>query len=84
MRTYCTAQGPLLSALWRRTLNGKEIQKSGDVCTHIADSLCCTAETNTTSLSNYTPKKKNFFNRQYIELMDFSQDRPGLLNQTVN
>ena len=27
-------------------LNGKEIQKRGDVCIHIADSLCCTAETN--------------------------------------
>ena len=25
---------------------------------HIADSLCCTAETNTTLLSNYTPIKK--------------------------
>ena len=27
-------------------LNEKEIQKRGDVCIHIADSLCCTAETN--------------------------------------
>ena len=25
-------------------LNGKEILKVGDICTHIADSLCCTAE----------------------------------------
>ena len=29
-------------------LNGEEIQKRGDTCIHIADSLCCTAETNTT------------------------------------
>ena len=29
-------------------LNGKEILKRGDICVHIADSLCCTAETNTT------------------------------------
>ena len=29
-------------------LNGKEIQKRGDVCIQIADSLCCTAENNTT------------------------------------
>ena len=29
-------------------LNGKEIQKRGDICIRIADSLCCTAETNTT------------------------------------
>ena len=24
-------------------LNGKEIQKRGDICIHITDSLCCTA-----------------------------------------
>ena len=29
-------------------LNRKEIQKGGDICKHIADSLRCTAETNTT------------------------------------
>ena len=29
-------------------LNGKEIQKKGDICIHLVDSLCCTAETNTT------------------------------------
>ena len=27
-------------------LNGKEIQKRGDIC--VADSFCCTVETNTT------------------------------------
>ena len=42
-------------------LNGKEIQKKkrGDIVIHIADSLCCTAETNITLLSNYTPIKIN-------------------------
>ena len=29
-------------------LKEEEIQKRGDICKHIADSLCCTAETNTT------------------------------------
>ena len=29
-------------------LNREEIQKRGDICIRIADSLCCTAETNTT------------------------------------
>ena len=29
-------------------LNGKEIQERGDICICIADSLCCSAETNTT------------------------------------
>ena len=27
--------------------DGKEIQKGGDRCIRVADSLCCTAETNT-------------------------------------
>ena len=46
MRTYCIAQGTLRNA--HGDLNGKEIQKRGDICIGIADSLCCTAETNTT------------------------------------
>ena len=37
---------------------GKEGQEGGDVCIHIADSLCCTAETNKTLYINYTPLKK--------------------------
>ena len=28
-------------------INGKEIQKRGDMCIWVADSLCCTMETNT-------------------------------------
>ena len=38
-------------------LDGKEIQKRGDICICIADLFCCAAETNTTLQSNYTPKK---------------------------
>ena len=38
-------------------LNGKEIQGGGDICICVADSLCCTAETNTAVKSNYTPIK---------------------------
>ena len=37
MRTYCIAQGTLLSTLW--SPNGKEIQKRGDICVLTADSL---------------------------------------------
>ena len=44
MRTDCIAQGTLLCG----DLNGKEIQGRGDICIHVADALCCTAETNTT------------------------------------
>ena len=40
----------------------------GILCIHIADSLCYTAETNTTLSSNYTPikmlKKKVYMERQ--------------------
>ena len=49
MRTYCIAQETQLnSAQLCGDLNGKEIQKREDICIRIADSLCCTAETNTT------------------------------------
>ena len=34
---------------------GGDVQEGGDICIHIADSGCCTAETNTTLQSNYTP-----------------------------
>ena len=40
-------------------LNGKKIQTRRDTCVPVADSLCCTAETNTTLYSNYTPIKIN-------------------------
>ena len=40
-------------------LNGKEIQKSGDMCIYTTDSLCCTADTDTALQSNCTSKKIN-------------------------
>ena len=36
---------------------GKEGRKKSDVCIHIADSLCCTVETDITVLGNYTSIK---------------------------
>ena len=36
---------------------GREVQEGGDVCIHIADSLCCTAETNTIVKQLYSNKK---------------------------
>ena len=56
MATYCIG--------WRNPqcsfdgTNEKEIHESGAVCVHMADSLCCTAEDNTTLQSNSTPVKK--------------------------
>ena len=36
---------------------GREVQERGDTGIRIADSLCYTAETNTTLQSNYNPIK---------------------------
>ena len=44
-RTYCIAQGTLLSALWWTKWEGNP--KTGDICIHTADSLWCTTEINT-------------------------------------
>ena len=38
-------------------LHGTEIQKGRDMCICVADSRCCTAETNTKLQGNYTPIK---------------------------
>ena len=46
MRTGCVAQGTLLSAMWWPTWEGNP--KWRDICIHIADSLHCTVETNST------------------------------------
>ena len=46
-------------------LNGKEIQKGGDICMHIADSLCYTEETNKILSSNYTPIKRKKKKRSF-------------------
>ena len=43
---------------WRGS-DGREGQQGRDVCIHIADSLSCTAESNTAVKSNYTPIKIN-------------------------
>ena len=37
-----------------------EAQKGRDICTPVAESHCCIAESNTTLLSNYSPIKLNF------------------------
>ena len=39
-----THENLLYSTVRCGDLNGKEIQKRGDICIHIAASLCCTAE----------------------------------------
>ena len=46
-----------------------EAQEGGDVCKHIGDLLCCSAETNTTLKSNYT-----LIERQTITGYDYEND----------
>ena len=63
MRICCIAQETLLELCGDP--HGKEIQKRGDICTVMADSFCCTVETNTTLESNYIliaskKKKKDY------------------------
>ena len=57
MRTYAYHRD-LYSVVYDE-LNGKEIQKRGDICTRIAGSFFCAAETNTTLSSSYAPVKLN-------------------------
>ena len=45
-------------------LNGKEIQKRGEMCLQMADSLRCTIETNNTAQQLYF--NNFFFNWQYL------------------
>ena len=52
MRTSGAAQETLLSALWGAKWEGNP--QRGDICKHVTDSVCCTAETNTALSSHYT------------------------------
>lgn len=54
MGTYCIAQGALFGLLWWPEGEGNP-EEGIYICT--ADSLCSTAEINTTLQSNHTPIK---------------------------
>ena len=49
-------------------LNGKEIEKRGDICIYIADSLCCTVETNTNCKATILQKKWILKNSEALTL----------------
>ena len=54
----------------RGELNAKEIQKGGDICVYVADSFCCTVETNTI----YSNKKVNLKNKGKIsEIFEYKK-----------
>ena len=57
MGKHCIAQGA--HPVHCGSLNGREVQKGGDICMCMADSLCCAVEANTTLKSNQTPIKIN-------------------------
>ena len=57
MRTYCIAQGALLSALW--SPKWKETKKRGVIPTGVADALCCPVETSNIVKQLYSKKKIN-------------------------
>ena len=59
----CVTQGAQTGALWQpRGVGwggrGREVQERGDICTPMADSSCCMAETSTILENNY-PSIKN-------------------------
>ena len=54
MRTYCIRKGILLNSLWRPKWEGN-LKK--DICIYIADSFCCTVETNNIVKHLYSNKK---------------------------
>ena len=63
--SYLNSSHPLLRSIILKVIKTLtltfchiKIQKRGDICIRIADSLCCTVETNTTLESDYTPIKK--------------------------
>ena len=51
-------------------LNAKEIQKGGDICVYVADSFCCTVETNIT----YSNKKVNLKNKGKKRFLNTKKD----------
>ena len=50
----------------RGDLNGHKIQKRGDICICMADSLCCTAK----NITVKQPYFNNIFLKEYIEILD--------------
>ena len=77
---HCIAQRTRYSVLCGDQ-NGKEIQGKGDICIHVADSLCCTAETNTTLQSTYTlsTKIKNKTKRPRKVILDTNSSRNQII-----
>lgn len=63
--------------MYSGAMNGKEVQKGGDLWTCMADEFCCTVETNRTLESNYTPikiifLKNNHFFHLFFQMQPFN------------
>ena len=78
MSAYCRAQ-ELYSEL-HGDLNGKETQRSVDMCVYVyidtADSLCYTIESNTTLWSNLYSNKDSFKNKNKQKKKNQKQKHP--------
>ena len=80
MGTCCIAQGTHL--VHCGNLNGREVQKGGDICMCMADSLCCAVEANTTLWSNHTPIKINL-KKKKEEIVPEEGQAWGLLDKNL-
>ena len=60
--TYCIAQGTLLNIMWQHGWD--EVWGIIDTCKCMAESLCCTPETITTLLVDYSPIQNKKFNKR--------------------
>ena len=58
--TGSSAQGSVMTQMDRMGVGGKKAREGGDICIYIADSCCCTAETNIILKSNSKPVKNKF------------------------
>ena len=58
-------------------LNGKEIQKRGDIRTRMANSLCCTAETNNIVKQFYSDKNEVIC---IVESMSSVRNKPHFIH----
>ena len=66
---------------WDRE-GGREAQEGGDMCMHMADSLCCATVNNTVLCNNYTPVK--IYLKKFYLLVNLGRQAAGTQGATVS
>ena len=62
--------------------SGREVQEGGDICIHVADSLCCTAETSVTLWGCYNPIKIFKKLKKLVKSnVNYAGDKPSRLRE---